>query len=104
MLNGDGARDKAVMTRDEALQRARIIVERHPVNPGLLAELCLIIPDEDVLTIWLASNNGWFQGALPVEHLDKREAVLDAAKKAISMDHFWGSSDQWRAYQQQVGG
>jgi hypothetical protein len=30
--------------------------------------------------------------------LDKREAVLDAAKKAISMDHFWGSSDQWRAY------
>jgi len=102
MLNGDGAQRGARITRDDTLRRSRAMFERHPVDPGLMAELCRIIPDAEVLTIWLASNNGWFRGDTPLKHLDEREAVLDAAAKAISMDHFWGASEQWRAYQQQV--
>jgi hypothetical protein len=103
MLNGDGGHRVARMTRDEALQHSRTMLERHPVDPGLMADLRQIIPDEEVLTMWLVSANGWLRSDTPLEHVGKREAVLDAARKALTMDHFWGSSNQWRAYQQQAG-
>ena len=65
----------------------------HPVGPGLMAELRQITPDEEVLlTVWLVSANGWLRGDTPLEHLGEREAVLDAARKVLTMDHFWGIS------------
>lgn len=71
MLNGDGAHREARMTRDEALQYSRAMVETYAVDPDLMAEFRQIIPDEEVLTMWFASNNGWFRGDTPLEHLDE---------------------------------
>ena len=91
-----------MMTRGEALRYARAMLAKYPVDPGLMAELRRVIPDEEGLTMWLASANGWLRGDTPLEHLNEPGAVLDAARRAISLDHLWGSDDEAGAYQQQV--
>lgn len=103
MLNGDGAHREARMTRDEALRYARALLEQHPVDPALMEELRKIISGNEALILWLASNNAWFRGDCPLQHLNERDTVLDAARKAISLDHLWGSDNESGAYQQQVG-
>jgi hypothetical protein len=89
------------MSRGEALQYAQAMLTKYQVDPALMEELRAIIPQEETLVIWLASNNGWLGGDPPLLRLNDRELLLDAARKAMSMDHWWGSDDQWRGAQQQ---
>lgn len=70
------------MTREEALAAAREALEQKPVDPDLLVELRTIIPQDEVLQIWMISNSGWLSGRRPFDvWRSDRAAVIEAARR-----------------------
>ena len=73
-----------MMSREEALRMAREALERDPVDLSLWEELRTIIPQEDVLQIWMIADSGWLHGRRPIDvWRSDRAAVIKAAHKWV---------------------